>query len=481
MNTYDLLIGGRRRPSGDGATFTVYEPATGAPLADVAKATTADIGAAVGSAHQAFETGTWRTRPASARGRVLHRVAEIVRSRLGEIAELESRNGGKPIGGAEWEVGNCADLFEYYGGAADKLMGEVPPVDKPGLCVILREPVGPCALIVPWNFPLVLLARKLAPALAAGNPVVIKPASYTPLTALLLGEILVEAGVPPEGVNVVPGHGALIGDALCGDARITKISFTGEAVTGAEIVRKSAGNIARLSLELGGKSACVVFADADLAACVEAMPGGVFDNAGQDCCARSRILVERRVYDDFVARFAARTDAMNVGQPADRAVEMGPLISARQRQTALDYIRLGIEAGAELVAGGGPVADPTLSGGFFLRPAVLAGVDNSMRVAQEEIFGPVASVIAFDDEDDAIRIANDSPFGLSGSLWTRDLGRALRVSKAMRTGILSVNSNSSAHTQSTFGGFKKSGLGRELGLGALDHYTEMRSIHYSSV
>ena len=247
-------------------------------------------------------------------------------------------------------------------------------------------------------------AGKLAPALAAGNPVVIKPASYTPLTALALGDILLEAGVPAECVSVVPGPGAIVGDALCADPRISKISFTGEPCTGAEIVRKAAANITPMSLELGGKSACIVFADADLEACVASMPGGVFDNAGQDCCARSRILVERSIYDDFVSRFAATTDALKVGLPADRTVDMGPLISTKQRQVALDYIALGQEAGAELVAGGQVLTAAPLADGYFLRPAVLAGVRNSMRVAQEEVFGPVASVIAFDDEADAIRI-----------------------------------------------------------------------------
>lgn len=476
MTTVELLIGGRRSPGADGAALDIIEPATGLPMATVAQASLTDLDAAIACAHRAFESGTWRTMAASARGRVLTRAAHLLRERASVFADVEMRNGGKPIGNAEWEVGNTADLLEYYGGAADKFAGSVPPVDKNGLAVVLREPVGPCALVVPWNFPMVLLARKLAPALAMGNSVVIKPASLTPLTALMLGELLVEAGVPEDTISVVPGPGRSLGDALCADPRIAKISFTGSPETGAHVLRMAAPNITRVSLELGGKSACVVFDDADLDAAASAMPGGVFDNSGQDCCARSRVLVQRSVYDRFVQAFAAATEAMTVGDPADRTTEMGPMISAGQRQVSLDYLELGRDAGAEVVCGGQVPAGT----GFFLRPAVVAGVDNSMRIAREEIFGPVACVIPFDDEADAIAIANDSPFGLSGSLFTRDLARAIRVSKAIRTGILSVNSHSSAHTQSVFGGFKQSGMGRELGMGALEAYSETRSVFFSA-
>jgi acyl-CoA reductase-like NAD-dependent aldehyde dehydrogenase len=480
VSTWELMIGGERRLAADGGTFDVIEPATGKSMASVARATATDVADAVAAAHRAFHNGAWPRMSPTQRGRVLRRAADLMRERSDELTELESRNGGKPWGNAAWEVNNCADLLEYYGGAADKLMGEVAPIEKPGLAVVLREPVGPCALVVPWNFPLVLTGRKVAPALAAGNSIVIKPASYTPLTALRLGEILIEAGVPGDAVSVIPGPGSLVGDALCADPRITKVSFTGSPATGAAVMAKAARNIPRFSMELGGKSACVIFADADLDAAIAGIPGATFDNAGQDCCSRSRILIEASVFDDVVGRIAATLDAMKVGLPSDRSIDMGPLISASQRQNAVDYLDLGRSIGGEVVCGGTMPTETELADGFFLRPALMTNVDNRSRVAQEEIFGPVAVAIPFRDEAEAVSIANDSDFGLSGSLFTRDLGKALRVSKAIRTGILSVNSNSSAHTQATFGGFKQSGLGRELGMGAFEAYTETRAIYFNA-
>jgi acyl-CoA reductase-like NAD-dependent aldehyde dehydrogenase len=475
--TEQLIIAGDRRDAVDGETFTIIEPATGRPLAEVAKASAADVDLALAAAERAFADGrgAWARTSATERGRVLHRVAELLREREDLFATTEARGAGHPIGDARWEVGAAAGTFEYYAGAANKHFGSVVPVQDAGLDVVLREPVGPVALIVPWNFPLLIACWKLAPALACGNPVVLKPASLTPLTALLLGDLLVDAGIPADHVHVLPGPGGVIGDALVADRRTSKISFTGETTTGASILRSSADNIARVSLELGGKSAAVVFADADIAKAAADAPMSVFGNAGQDCCARSRILVERSAYDEFVEVFDAATQAIAVGDPLDPATEMGPLISESQRRTSLEYVGIGTGEGARLVSGG-----ETLDGeGYFLTPAVVCDVTNDMRVAREEIFGPVAAILPFDTEDEAIAIANDSDYGLSGSIWTGSATRAIRVARSIRTGTLSVNTNRSVRYEAPFGGYKRSGLGRELGMQAMDAYTEVKNVFFS--
>jgi betaine-aldehyde dehydrogenase len=471
-----LWIDGKAAPAASGALADVAEPATGEGLARVARADASDAERAVEAAARAFRSGPWPRANAAERGRVLLALARGIRAARDELATLEARNAGKPIADARWEVDTAAACFEFFAGAAALHSGRVPPVAAPGVALVLRQPVGPCALIVPWNFPFLIAAWKVAPALAAGNTAVLKPASATPLTALRLGPLARDAGLPDGVLNVIAGPGSAAGAALVRHPAVRKVSFTGDSENGAEILRLAAPEIKRVSLELGGKSANVVFADADLDACIASSPLSVFGNAGQDCCARSRVLVEASIHDAFVERFAAATCALRVGDPLDPSTQVGSLISPTHRERVLSYLASGREQGARLVCGGELGAGP-LARGAFLTPAVFDGVDPEMRIAREEIFGPVVAILPFRDEEEAVALANDSEYGLSGSLWTRDAKRALRVARALETGVLSVNSSRSVYLEAPFGGWKRSGLGRELGSEALEGYTEIKTVY----
>jgi acyl-CoA reductase-like NAD-dependent aldehyde dehydrogenase len=443
-------------------TLTVVNPATEAAIAELPQAGGPDVDEAVEAARRAFPA--WRDVAPADRGRLLRRLAALVEEHAEELALLETRNVGKPISDSRGEVGMVADVFHFYAGAVDKHGGETIPVAG-GVDFTLREPLGVVGLIVPWNFPIAIASWKLGPALACGNTVVLKPAELTPLTALRLGELALEAGLPENVVNVVVGPGRVVGQRLVEHPRVAKIGFTGSTEVGRGVMEGAAGTIKRVTLELGGKSANVVFADADLERAAAAAPYSVFGNAGQDCCARSRILVQKSVYDRFLGYLVDATRKLRVGDPEDSATEMGPLISAEHRERVSSYAD-----GNVAFRGNAP------SGPGFWFPPTLVECSNDDRRARDEIFGPVAALIPFEDEADAIRIANDTPYGLSGSIWTENGARALRVAREIEAGVLSVNSNTSVRVQTPFGGFKQSGFGRELGMHALAGYSEVKNV-----
>jgi acyl-CoA reductase-like NAD-dependent aldehyde dehydrogenase len=444
----------------------VTNPATEETIAELDAAGVEETDAAVSRAKAAFRA--WRAVAPTDRARLLRRLATLVEEHAEELARIESQNVGKPIAGARAEVGMVAQVFHFYAGAVDKHYGQTIPVAG-GVDMTFREPLGVVGLIVPWNFPLNISSWKLGPALACGNTVVLKPAELTPLSALRLAELILEAGIPEGVVNVVVGPGRVVGQRLVEHPDVAKIGFTGSTEVGRGVMQGAAGTIKRVTLELGGKSANLVFADADLEKAAAAAPYAVFDNAGQDCCARSRILVEHSVYDRFAGLLIDATRNVKVGDPSDEATEMGPLISSQHRATVASFVE-----GDPLFRGDAP------NGRGFWYPCTLVEASNDDRIAREEVFGPVAVLIPFSDEEDAIKIANDTPYGLSGSIWTENGARALRVARALESGVLSINSNSSVRPSTPFGGFKQSGFGRELGMHALDGYSDIKNVYLAT-
>ena len=425
--------------------------------------------AIIAKAAKAFET--WRRVTPGDRAKLLRKFAALVDSYNEELAQLEVLNSGHTIGNARWEAGNVRDVLNYYSAAPERLFGRQIPVPN-GIDITFKEPLGVIGVIVPWNFPMPIAGWGFAPALAAGNTVVLKPAELTPMTAIRLGEIALEAGIPEGVFNVIPGKGSIVGERFVTHPLVRKIVFTGSTAVGKHIMQGCAEQVKRVTLELGGKSANIIFADADIEKAAAGAPGAVFDNAGQDCCARSRILIQRSAYDKFMELFEVAVKKFRVEDPSLDTAEMGPLISAQQLARVQEYVPADTEIAFQ---GSKPTGD-----GYWFAPTVLTPKDTKDRAYREEIFGPVVSVLAFEDEDDAIRIANDSEYGLSGSIWSRDIGRAVRVSRAVEAGNLSVNSNSSVRYWTPFGGYKQSGLGRELGPDALDAFTETKNVFFDT-
>ena len=454
----------------------IVNPADGGVIARVPDASAADVGHAVAAARRAFDEGPWPRMPARERGTLLFRIADTIRAHASELAELDTRNMGKPIVEAEFDVADAAHCFEYYAGMASKIHGETLEVPDNALSMVVREPVGVVGQIIPWNYPLLMAAWKLAPALAAGCTAVLKPAEQTPLSALRLAELLRALDLPDGVVTIVTGDGPVAGAALVTDPRVDKIAFTGGVDAGRLVIKGAAETIKRMSIELGGKNPNIVFADADFDAAVDGALFGAFANQGEVCSAGSRLLVERPIYDRMLEALADKSSRIRLGDPMDRETKMGPLVTSEHRDKVLGYIEVGRKEG-RLIVGGGIPDVPALAKGFYVEPTIFADVDNRARIAQEEIFGPVLTVIPFGDEAEAIRIANDTPYGLAGAVWTRDVFRGIRVLKQIRAGILWLNTYHPTYNEAPWGGYKQSGFGRELGPYGLEAYLETKQIN----
>lgn len=474
---YQLFIDGQWVDAESGKTFKTPNPATGDTLAEVAEADKADIDKAVAAARRAFE-GKWSKLSARDRGRLLYRLSQLIEERSADLAALETADNGKPIKESIYiDLPQVVENFEYFAGWATKIEGETIPVPGRMFNYTLREPIGVCGQIIPWNFPLLMAAWKLAPALAAGNTVVLKPAEQTPVGAMELGKLIEEAGFPEGVVNIVPGYGETAGAALASHPGIDKVAFTGSTEVGKRIARSAAENLTRVSLELGGKAPNIVFADSDIDQAVAGAMMGIFYNQGQVCCAGSRLFVEESVRDEFLEKLTGKAQTIKVGDPMNKATQMGPQVSREQLDRIKGYVDVARAEGAAVVAGGdSPQLEGAFQNGYFFSPTVFANVKNEMRVAQEEIFGPVVSVITFTDEDDLLKQANDTIYGLSAGIWTRDITRAHRFAKEIKAGVIWINTFNMFNAASPFGGYKQSGYGREMGRHALDLYTQVKSV-----
>ena len=476
LQTYQLLIDGQMVDAAGGATFETVSPATNQPIARVAKAGREDVDRAVAAARRAFDDGRWSGMAPLERARRMRKAADLLRERVNELSRLETLNSGKIIVEARADVLNTANCLDYYASLAGQAWGETIPMNGPLLDYTLREPVGVCAQIIPWNFPLLMAAWKIGPALAMGNTIVLKPASNTPLTAVILGQICLEAGVPDGVLNVLTGPGAEIGAALCEHPDVDKVAFTGETETGRQITRLAAGTVKKVSLELGGKSPNIVFDDADIDEAVRGSLFAVFTNAGQRCTARTRLFLHESIHDRFMADFVARVAEIRIGDPLDWETQMGPVISRGQCERVLSFVQRAQEGGADLAHGGRKVQDDPFAAGNYVLPTVFDQVRNDMVIAQEEVFGPVLAVIPFKDDAEVVTMANTTMYGLAATVWTNDVKRAHRMAAAIRAGNVSINYPTVNPPEAPFGGYKQSGIGRELSRHALELYTQVKNV-----
>ena len=477
MKNYEMYIDGKFTSAKSGATRDIIDPANGELIAKVPESSKEDVVIAIKAARRAFDEGDWRKTSALARSKLLFKIADLIRTHAKMLAELETRNCGKPLAEAEYDVTDAANCFEFYAGLATKIHGETMSVPANSFSYVVREPIGVCGQIIPWNFPLLMAAWKLAPALAAGNTVILKPSELTPITALELFKLIDQCGFPPGVVNLITGPGVGAGEELSTNSMVDKVAFTGGTVTGKKIMQAATGNLKRISLELGGKNPNIVFADCDLEMAIDGALFGAFANQGEVCSSGSRLIVERSIHKKIVAGMLEKIPNIKLGHGLDEGVKMGPLVSRTHREKIEHYIKIGIDEGAKLICGGKRPTGKAFENGNFFEPTIFDEVKPTMRIAREEIFGPVLAVIPFDTEEEAIQIANDTEYGLAAAVWTKDLTRAHRVTSQIRAGILWVNHYHPTHNEMPWGGYKQSGAGRELGLYGIESYLEIKQVN----